>query len=167
MTETDKKPSRGSRLKAYGLRRISSPEQMKRSSRSFRSAAKHAFEAVRPLKIDRDDLAAGYHGRHADGGRARFREMVAKEGLTPAQLEVARKGHLKASLAYLAAGLICVGYSVYLTASAEGAVDLIGGLTVGFLFLPFLALFTRHDFSAWQIGQARFGGFSEYMRSRS
>ena len=165
MTERAR-PSRIARLGRYAARRIARPLIGLPGHRVLREACRGAGHAIRPKRIDRGDLVQGYRGRHADGGRARFRAAAAQAGLDEAALDclaAIRRRHARAACA-AAAVLLVAGAALPFIAQERAAA--LAGLGFGPLILASLATALRSDFAAWQIGQRRFGGFAEYAGQR-
>lgn len=148
------------------MRRVRNPELIARSSQNIRGASSSALEAVRPLHFDREDFIAGYRGRHADGGRARFKKMVAEQKLSSEALRELRLYHLRLAALYSVAAWGALVYGLFVMFSADSMLAILGGASVSILFFAFMALCLRHDFSGWQIKVQRFGGFSEYLATR-
>ena len=165
MTERAR-PSRIARLGRYAARRIARPLTGLPGHRVLREACRGAGHAIRPKRIDRGELAQGYRGRHADGGRARFRAAAAQAGFEEAALDrlaAIRRRHARAACA-AAAVLLLAGVALPFIAQERAAA--LAGLGFGPLVLASLATALRSDFAAWQIGQRRFGGFAEYAGQR-
>lgn len=166
MTERAR-PSRIARLGRYAARRIAGPLTGLPGHQALREACRGTGEAIRPKRLERGDLAQGYRGRHADGGRARFRAAAAQAGLDEAALDrlaASRRRHAGAACAAAAALLIA---GVALPFLAQDRAATLAGLGLGPLVLAMLAMALRSDYAAWQIGQRRFGGFAEYAGLRS
>ena len=166
MTERAR-PSRIARLGRYAARRIAGPLTGLPGHQALREACRGTGEAIRPKRLERGDLAQGYRGRYADGGRARFRAAAAQAGLDKAALDrlaACRRRHARAACA-AAAVLLVAG--VVLPFLAQDRAATLAGLGLGPLVLAMLAMALRSDYAAWQIGQRRFGGFAEYAGLRS
>ena len=161
----DRKPLLA-RVGNWGVSRIRKPELIERSANNVRGATNSALDAVRPAEFDKEDFFAGYRGRHADGGKARFNEMVETRGLAGTQLNMIRAQHLRLALIFVAAAAAALFYGLYMMFTAGELLGIFGGAAVSALFFAFMALSLRHDFAAWQLKVRRFGGFSEYLATR-
>ncbi len=154
------------RVGNWGISRLRKPDLIERSARNIRGATTSALEAVRPVEFDRGDIVAGYRGRHVDGGRAHFREMVKSRGLSDGQLTQLHVRHLVLAFVFVLAAVASQIYGLYMMFTADDMLAVFGGGAVAAVFFAFMALAMRHDFAAWQIRMRRFGGFSEYLATR-
>ena len=160
------RPSRIARLGRYATKRLAGPLSGLPGHQALREAARGMGAAMRPKRLDRGDLAQGYRGRHADGGRARFRAIA--EGSIHdddalARLAARQRRHARAVCAATAAALIGGAALPFL---AQDRTTALAGLALGPIILAMLATALRSDFAAWQIEQRRFGGFAEYVTMR-
>ena len=163
------RPSRIARLGRYAARRIAGPLTGLPGHQALREACRGTGDAIRPKRFEQGDLAQGYRGRHADGGRARFRAAAAQAGLDEAALDrlaASRRRHARAACAAAAALLIAGVALPFLAQDRAAVLAVLAGLGFGPLVLAVLATALRSDYAVWQIEQRRFGGFSEYAGLR-
>lgn len=151
----------------YGLRRIRSPELSRGNRKVIAQGWRGALSALRPLPADKDEIRGGFAGRHGDGGRARFDELVTSRNLDEAALTGIATGHRNASLAFGAAALLVFILGLMSIIQATSAIMTISGIAVALFGGVFAALAIRADFARWQIASRRFGGLREYLGRRS
>lgn len=157
----------GHAIGRYGLRRIRPPELGKGNRKVIAQGWRGALTALRPVPADKDDLRGGYAGRHTDGGRARFAELVQSRDLDDGALDRIAAGHRNASLFFGAAALLVLVFGLYSIVGASSAIMMISGIAVALFGGVFAALAIRADFARWQIISRRFGGFREYLDRRA
>ncbi|MCW3784659.1 hypothetical protein [Defluviimonas salinarum] len=162
----DTKPRLGKRVATWGIRKVRHPDMIENSRKNLTMAGSAVREALRPARLDREDLLAGYNGRHADGGQARFADMVRSGDLGEADIEAIRGHHLRALFIHTAGAALNLVIGFLFMLSADGLVSLLGGVTLTIFFFAFAAVAIRHDYAAWQIAVRRFGGFREYLDHR-
>ncbi|MBW3243550.1 hypothetical protein KUV57_12830 [Epibacterium sp. DP7N7-1] len=155
-----------SRVGRWGLSRIRRPDLIERSAHNVQGATNSALGAVKPADFDKNEFLAGYRGRHSDGGKARFQEMIKSKQINVEQLTFLRKQHLRFALIFVLSAGSSLLYGMYMMFTAVELLGVFGGGAVASLFFAFMALALRHDFSAWQLKARRFGGFSEYLETR-
>lgn len=151
----------------YGLRRIRSPELSKGNRRVIAQGWRGALAALRPMPAERDELLGGYTGRHGDGGRARFVELVESRNLDDAALEQIATGHRGANLSFGLAALLVFVFGLVSIIRASSAISITSGIAVALFGAVFAALAIRADFARWQIKSRRFGGLREYLNRRN
>ncbi|MEP3667729.1 MAG: hypothetical protein ABJN42_13475 [Roseibium sp.] len=159
-------PGRIRRMSGHFKERVRLGNQAETSRHILSEGKNDALSAIRPNPLDARDALAGLRGRYKDGGRAQFAQMVRDAGLSDQDLEKLRQGHLKFRLTYgitfvlaLAGGMLSVLFSGEL-------ITILGGGAFAVLSIVFAALAAKGDYSAWQIGQRRFGGFRDYIENR-
>lgn len=157
----------GRAIGRYGLRRIRSPELAEKNREMIRTGWRGALAALRPMVADRGEIRGGYEGRHSDGGRARFAELVRARKLDDEQLARIARGHLRASLVFGAAAAFLFLTGLVSMVRADAAIVLSSGLAIALFAGVFAAMAIRSDFSRWQVTSRRFGGFKEYLERRS
>lgn len=157
----------GHAIGRYGLRRIRSPELSRGNRRVIAQGWRGALAALRPAPADKNDLRSGFSGRHADGGRARFAELVEASKLDDGALARIAAGHRNASYFFGAAALLVLIVGLQAIVGAASAISMVSGIAVALFGGVFAALAIRADFARWQIASRRFGGFREYLDRRS
>lgn len=154
------------RVGTYGANRLMPAYNRDIASRTAKATLANVVDAIKPVRITREEALAGHHGRYTDGGRARFAEVMDANGVHEDDLPWIAAKHRKTcfillvgSLAMfvLAMTLLFSGSSFLVRASSIASV-------IGALSLAAAAM--RHDFYAWQIGQRAFPGFKPYLDSR-
>lgn len=152
-------------LMNYVSRRVQPGVQAERQRRHLSHGLTRARETLTPVEADRDDLKQGYKGRYPDGGRARFAEMVAAEGLGEAEIEAMRVHHRVLSIVFLAASFGCILGTIWTLLQASSVLETATGITLLILMLTFLSMALRHHYSEWQIRERRFGGLGEFLQT--
>lgn len=165
---SDKEPRGGilSRIGGYGVRRVRDQRLVAKSRKNFSGAISAIGEAMTPTPLNPGEIRKGLDGRYADGGKSRFEAEMARRNLTKTQLDNIAFGHVRTALIFMAAAAGCFGLAAWWMLSGHGLNGFIYGLAVFVAVLVFVAMSVRHDYSAWQIRQRRFGGFRDYLQSR-
>ena len=154
------------RVRTFGISRIRNPALLNRSKKNLAGSAQAATSSLAPKNLDVADFRAGLRGRYKDGGRARFAQMMDRQGLDLEQADDMRANHLRAGAIFALAAAVMLAFGIYSAATATNTAGLIAGISLCVVFFLFMALAIRHDFSAWQILARRFGGFNEYLEFR-
>lgn len=157
----------GRAIGRYGVRRVRSPELAEGNRRAIKDGWRAALAALRPISADRDDLRGGFEGRHTDGGRARFGELVRERQLNDAMLGRIETGHRVTSIAFGVAAVVAFIGGLVSVARADTTIMLVSGLAVALFSTVLAAMAIRADYSRWQIASRRFGGFREYLARRA
>ncbi len=171
MSDTDEleqpeKKGRIARMGGYFGRRVGNPFITRVGRDTLYGGASEARGVLKPEPVSREEAHGAYHGRYADGGLARFSQVMAQRGVQDrdlAELEATRL-RLFRFMAGLSLLTLVLGAAIpFLT---EDWLIMISGLIFGLFSLVFLAIGLRHDFAAWQIRNRRFGGIREYLEDR-
>lgn len=114
---------------------------------------------VRPRKWDR----AGYEGRHADGGRQAFRDMMERHNLEEGDLAAIAAGWRRQALLYYlgSVGMILVAFLIVRADASLLSLALsLGALCMSAMLV---ALALAAGFSRWRVIERRMGGLAEYL----
>lgn len=138
--------------------------QLGQSSRSFGSAAR---ETLLPTeKLDMADMRAGFEGRYSDRGAARFRQMMADQGIGNEKLRRIADAHARQTRINFAIGAGTFLASMVMMRVSEITTGILGGAVLGMFSLAFLLVALRHDYARWQIRVRRMDGLRAYMDER-
>ena len=162
----EQRRGRTSRIGGYFGRRIISPFVARVGRETIVDGADQARHVLRPERVSRQEAQGALRGRYEDGGRARFAQLMAQQGLKErdlADLERMRTRQFRAMCAVSALALLLGATIPFLT--DDGLITM-SGLILGLFSLVFLAIGLRHDLAAWQIRNRRFGGIFEYVNAR-
>jgi hypothetical protein len=163
---TEEKRGRIARLGGYFGRRVGNPFINRVGRDTLYDGANQARGILRPERVSRSEVAGAIRGRYDDGGRARFAQVMAQQGVPERDLPRLEEMRVRQFYAMCAVSLLalCLGAAVpFLT---DDWLIMISGLIFGLFSLVFLAVGLRHDFAAWQIRNRRFGGIREYVEDR-
>lgn len=171
MNETDRsgpeqKRSRIARVGGYFGRRIGNPFINQVGRDTLYDGADEARNALRPERVSRAEVHGAYQGRYPDGGRARFAQVMAQQGVPERDLPhlAAMRARLFHTMCVIGLITLCLGTAVpFFT---DDWLIMISGLIFGLFSLIFFLIGLRHDFAAWQIRNRRFGGIREYLQDR-
>lgn len=165
---SNNQPRRGilSRVRTYGVGRIRDERLFAKSRKNISGAISAIGEAVTPVSADPQDIRKGLSGRYADGGVGRFRAEMGRRNLNGRQLDRIAAGHLRIAMIFLAAASGSFALAAWWMLSGHGLNGFLYGLAIFIAVLVFVALSLRHDYSAWQIRERRFGGFRDYVQGR-
>ena len=131
---------------------------------TVRQTVSSAREAMTPRAWDSDEMGAGFRGRYADGGVARFAEVMRERGLGTSDLQaLAAQRQRNARIMFAAAGGFLL-FGLAMVVSASDFEDILHGLVTSFPSAIFGALGLRSSFERWQLTERRFGGLLEYFR---
>lgn len=148
----------------YGINRVL-PESIRTASgETLRGGYREATKTMAPRRIGMDELRHGYMGRYADGGRARFAEMVRGQKLRAEDLDAIAAGHARSFLTFLVISGIFMAGAVMFMSLWSGALAGLGAAILVLFALGSLVVALQADFSGYQIRMQRFCGFSEYVR---
>lgn len=166
MSESEKK-SIFRKMGGYSINRVQ-PKAIREASRdSLRSGGGAALKALKPAKLDTGDIRDGLSGRYADGGKARFAEMVAQRDLSEDDLSDLVVVHLRDFRIYgLLAGIFLL-IAILLIALTSAQFSAAGGIILSLFSLGAFARAIQSDFAAYQIRQRAFCGFNQYLKRRN
>ncbi|MCE6959637.1 hypothetical protein LAZ40_11470 [Cereibacter sphaeroides] len=122
--------------------------------------------ALRPAPFDLAEVKAGLAGRHADGGAARFRELVGQGGLSEEALSEIGTRHRARSLLNVVAAILAFGGGLWVILAGSEVMTILGGAALAFFSLVFLTQAIRSDYAAWQVQVRRMDGFEAYLSGR-
>lgn len=148
----------------YGINRVLPESIRSASGETLRDGYREAMKTMAPRRIGMDELRNGYMGRYADGGRARFIEMVRSRNLRPEDLTAIAAGHARSFLTFLVISGIFMAGAVMFMSLWSGAFAGLGAAILVLFALGSLVVALQADFSGYQIRMQRFCGFSEYVR---
>lgn len=151
----------------YGIARVfgrGGSSRMRDNLSTQGSGARNALK-IEPLNVE--DARAGFNGRHDDGGRAYFADVMKQNELSGEDIVVIGRVHRRSSQMFLASGLFVLGLGLYGMIRDPGHMSIAGAAASVVAFLALGALAVRHDFYSWRISERRYGGFREYLRVRS
>lgn len=163
--KTEKK-GRIARVGGYFGRRVGNPFINRVGRETLSGGAEQARCVLRPERVSREEARGAYHGRYEDGGRARFAQVMAQQGVPErdlAGLEASRARLFRYMIGFSGVALTFGAVIPFLT---DDWLIMISGLIFGLFSFVFLAIGLRHDFAAWQIRNRRFGGIREYVEDR-
>jgi hypothetical protein len=124
---------------------------------------KSAARRIRVEEISAPEARTGFEGRYPDGGATRFAQMVAQKGLDASQLDAKKKDWERQARLFFAVALLALGIPpvwIMLDPGPFAFLMIPVGLLIG---AGLLGMGVRASFSAWQIGQRRFGGLREFL----
>lgn len=160
------KKGRVSRFAGYFGRRIGNPFISRVGRETLSEGAHQAGQVLRPVRISWSEAQEAINGRYEDGGRARFRQVMAQNGVSERDLPALERMHVQNFLAMCAISLLALGAGAAIPFLTDDWLIMASGLVFGLFSLVFLLIGLRHDFSAWQIRNRRFGGIREYVEAR-
>lgn len=158
--------SRIARLGKYAARRIADLFTGLPGRQALREACRSMGDAIRPKRPERDDPAQGCRGRHADGGRTRFRAVAEESCFDEAALKRLAASRRRNALAFCIAAAAAQISGSALPFLAQDLARALAGLALGPFLFAMLVTAVRADFASWQIEQRRFGDFAEYVAMR-
>lgn len=164
--ETTPERGRVARIGGYFGRRIGNPFINRIGRETLGDGADQARGALRPERVTKNEVRGAIRGRYADGGRSRFAELAAQQGLGPADLDGIELMRIRQFRAMCAVSLLALVLGAAVPFLTSDRLIMISGLIFGLFSLVFLTIGLRHDFAAWQIRSRRFGGIREYLHDR-
>ena len=154
------------RAGSYGGSKIR-PQAVRDASRqSLSTGGRAALDALRPESIDLDEARDAISGRYADGGKARFREMMEEEGLSAEDLDAIRETHQRNFRLYLGLSSLFLLGAVVMAFLSSGAMAIIAALLPVLFAIGAAIRAIQSDFSAFQIEKRAFCGLRRYLRER-
>lgn len=161
-------PKKGflSKVGAYAGKRFMPTSSQSIAKRFGEGSIKGAMGALKPKAYEPEDFKAGLHGRYADGGKARFNQLIAEEKLSDADLGRLAKHNTTLAVTYGITAIALLCFSLYCVVVAQSTYDYILAFANFCVFLALGSLTVRHDFNRWQIQQRAFPGFRAYIDRR-
>jgi len=147
----------------YVGRRIGNPFIAEVGIDNFKKGVVGAREAMKPQKLDREDFQSGLNGRYADGGVARFAEIMKEADLKEDDLPQMQYTRRRSAIIMFISAALFVALGSYVMISGTGGRDILMGFVTAFVSFVLVAIGVREDFSRWQIQMRRIGGFLEYL----
>lgn len=159
-------PSRTERVTGYFRRRIGNPFINRVGRDALTGSAAEARSVLRAEKISRDEVRSAMNGRYADGGRERFQDLMRERGLSERDLAPLERMRSNQFLWMCLISLVTLLLGASIPFMTDDPLITVSGLIFGLFSLVFIMIGLRHDFSAWQIRNRRFGGVREYVSER-
>lgn len=125
-----------------------------------------AKDTLKIKTASREELLGGFYGRYADGGRARFTQMMHMKGIKEDELPGMAAVCRRDALITFAGGVLFLAIGAWSILNAAPAFTFIYTISTMVVSLVLFAVGLRHDFARWQIEQRRFGGFREYFTGK-
>ena len=160
------RPGRISRIGGYFGRRVGNPFISRVGRDTLTDGAGQAGHVLRPARISREEARGALRGRYEDGGRARFAQLMAQEGLKERDLSELERMRVRQFRAMCAISALALLLGAAIPILTDDGLIMKSGLILGLFSLVFLAIGLRHDLAAWQIRNRRFGGILEYVHDR-
>jgi len=166
--EQSKPEKRGriARIGGYFGRRIGNPFVRSVGRDTLYGGADQARSVLTPERVSRSEAEAAFRGRYEDGGRARFAQLMAQQGVPERDLARLEGMRTRQFRVMCAMSLLALGLGAAVPFFTDDWLIMISGLIFGLFSLVFLAIGLRHDFAAWQIRNRRFGGIRDYIEDR-
>lgn len=153
-----------SRIKNYGLNRLQD-SHLRRDTQGFmRDKGRRAADAIRPIKLTKDDFLGAFYGRYEDDGRSRFREMVRDQGLTKETLNHVLARHRRDFIVSLIIASCCAVLAVAFILNGSSGFNLLGSLVFGIFMFGFAIKAFGADYAAFQIRHRKFCSLRTYLR---
>lgn len=165
-TDRSEKQGRIARVGGYFGRRVGNPFITRVGRETLYGGATEARGVLRPERVSREEARGAYHGRYEDGGRARFAQVMAQQGVPERDLAGLEATRVRLFRFMAALSLLTLTLGAAIPFLTEDWLIMISGLIFGLFSLVFLAVGLRHDLAAWQIRNRRFGGIREYLEDR-
>jgi hypothetical protein len=160
------KKGRIARVGGYFGRRVGNPFINRVGRETLSGGVDQARSVLKPERVTREEARSAYHGRYEDGGRARFSQVMAQQGVPDRDLPVLEASRVRLFRFMAALSLLTLVMGAVIPFLTDDWLIMISGLIFGLFSLVFLAIGFRHDFAAWQIRNRRFGGIREYVEDR-
>lgn len=160
---TEPKPSFLRRAGRYGADRLR-PESVRDASRtSLRGGKAAALKALRPKPFDPEDLKGGLQGRYEDGGKARFAEMVAEQGLSDDDLRAIEASHRAFFRIFSAVATAFLVLACAMIILGSGFLSFAGAAVLALFSLATAIGALKSSFAAYQTRQRAFCSLSDYL----
>lgn len=160
------KKGRIARVGGYFGRRVGNPFINRVGRDTLYEGADQARGVLRPERVSREEARGALHGRYEDGGRARFAQVMAQQGVPDRDLKGLEENRIRLFRFMVALSGLTLALGAAIPFLTDDWLIMISGLIFGLFSLVFLAVGLRHDFAAWQIRNRRFGGIREYVEDR-